>query len=138
MGWTTPKTDWKSTDRFNYSDYNRIKNNISYIQSKANERILIHSVSITDMGDDITSYSAFFYADEFNAFEDNVKKINESGIYKTSIKTHTFYPNAKFINYEELNELESAILTVKMSVDDSDKKQKLSIRLGNTNKSIKV
>lgn len=32
MAWVTPKTDWdRDTDRFNYTDYNRLKGNISYL-----------------------------------------------------------------------------------------------------------
>ena len=43
MAWITPKTDWYGEvvdgvyvgDRFNASDYNRIKNNLSYLRELA-------------------------------------------------------------------------------------------------------
>ena len=31
MEWQTPKTNWTANDRFNISDYNRIKNNLTII-----------------------------------------------------------------------------------------------------------
>ena len=34
MAWINPKTDWTKNDRFNYSDYNRIKNNLNYLHEK--------------------------------------------------------------------------------------------------------
>lgn len=37
VDWIKPKTNWVSTDRMNLEDYNRIKNNITYLKEKANE-----------------------------------------------------------------------------------------------------
>lgn len=34
MSWIEPKTDWTSQDTFNFSDYNRIKNNIAYLENE--------------------------------------------------------------------------------------------------------
>ena len=36
MAWTEPKTDWVNGDRFNVSDYTRIKGNIEYVQQLIN------------------------------------------------------------------------------------------------------
>ena len=33
--WQEPKTDWTVNDYFNYTDYNRIKNNIAYLREQA-------------------------------------------------------------------------------------------------------
>ena len=64
--WVEPKTDWKSTDRFNFSDYNRIKNNLIWLHAKSEE--LWKKFNIEDMGEDITSYATYWNVDMFNAF----------------------------------------------------------------------
>ena len=71
--WEEPKIDWKSTDRFNFSDYNRIKNNISYIYRKATE--LNKPFDIEDMGEDINDYASFWNVIYFNAWENNIEAL---------------------------------------------------------------
>lgn len=73
--WQTPKTDWMATDRFNIEDYNRIKNNLLYVWEQA--QLIWGGFEIADMGEDITSYSAYWDVDVFNAFESNIDTINE-------------------------------------------------------------
>lgn len=34
MSWTTPKTNWKSTDFINVADYNRWKNNVEFLKDQ--------------------------------------------------------------------------------------------------------
>ena len=75
--WEEPKIDWKSTDRFNFSDYNRIKNNISYIYRKATE--LNKPFDIEDMGEDLVVDSdedKAWQVEVFNAFENNLHTIS--------------------------------------------------------------
>ena len=56
MAWQTPKTDWHgavdangvySGDRFNAADFNRIKNNLTYLRGVANQA----NVTIMGLGD---------------------------------------------------------------------------------------
>ena len=116
MAWTTPKTDWDETDRFNITDYNRIKNNIQWLLDKA-EELLIIDIDYTDMGADVSGYTGFRSASQFNAFEDNIDTVNRTVLYKDYGDTKTFYANGQFIDYVELNRIESATLGIKATVD---------------------
>ena len=105
MAWTTPKTNWTASDYFNYSDFNRIKNNIVYLAAMPNP-----AVSITAMGNDRT-VSSFPYADDFNKFQRNLFTIGEA----VGIGYHNFpmfYINGPTPTYANLNQIESFILTL--------------------------
>ncbi len=52
------KTNWTINDRFNYVDYNRIKNNLTYLYELAQE--VYKQFSIVDMGADIEDYTGWF------------------------------------------------------------------------------
>lgn len=109
MAWIQPKTDWAITDRFNATDYNRIKNNLNYLHDYA-ER-LYDEFEIIDMGAD-KGYSDYPYAREINNMEGNLETINLH-VYKQNIgSTATFYSNGAFIQWSELNRLESGILSI--------------------------
>lgn len=108
MAWTIPKTYWKISDRFNIADYNRIKNNLAYLHEKAVE--LYTSFEVQDMGSDKTSYADFFYADEINTMENNLDTIASNTFGKDYGTKKTFADNGAFIDYNELNRIESASL----------------------------
>ena len=85
MTWEAPKTDWFGQmvdgvyvgDRFNATDFNRIKNNLSYLRElalKMYDEFTIHS-----LGEDRTPVD-FFYADEINKLEENLNTINSNTI----------------------------------------------------------
>ena len=139
MAWSTPKTNWIVTDRFNITDYNRIKNNIAWLHDKA-EKLLKHDIDYNDMGADVSGYTGYRTAKQFNDFEQNVDIVNEEVFPRDLGETKTFYPNGAFIDYNELNRLESATVTIREDVDGleagiSDKH--LAFTLGQYN-SIKV
>lgn len=113
--WITPKTDWVATDRFNISDYNRIKNNLQYIHDESEK--IYGEYSIVDMGSDLDSYGGYWSADNFNAFENNLHTINEHMLNASIGTKMTFYPNGAFIGYAELNRIESVTLTLKSTID---------------------
>lgn len=105
--WTTPKTNWKSTDYFNYWDFNRIKGNLAYLHEQV--CLLCKDITIDNMGTD-KGWTTLIYADDFNKFEKNLEKINLA-CYSFNIGTTLrFYPNGGFIKYDELNRIESASL----------------------------
>ena len=108
MAWQTPKTDWKSTDRFNISDYNRIKNNIGYLEEIGNE--VYKSFALSEMGEDKTSYAGFWTPSEFNLFETNLELIKQNFPASDIGVSKTFFENGPFIDYQELNRIESALL----------------------------
>lgn len=109
MAWITPKTNWVSSDYFNIGDYNRIKNNLVWLQGMVNQ--VYPSMSISAMGNDKT-YSDYIYADEFNLFETNLDAI-KSWIVSLGIGNGILYSeNAPTPDYNELNRIESAMLKI--------------------------
>ena len=129
MEWITPKTDWVSTDRFNITDYNRIKNNLEYLHEYA--ETLYFPFDISNMGANKDSYADYFYADEFNLFEDNLKAINQNIFTQDFGIAQRFYDNGPFIQYGELNRIESAILSIyELLGRQKAGLTKLSFRLG--------
>lgn len=113
--WITPKTDWNINSKFNIDDYNRIKNNLVYLKDRAND--LIIPFEIDDMGSDLTSYASFWDVRIFNLFETNLEKINQKTYNKNLGGTKTFYENGQFIKYDELNRMESSMITLKDTLD---------------------
>lgn len=100
----TPKTDWKSTDKFNKEDYNRIRTNIDHLQKVLLE--IERSYQSVILGDTINYYTTMFKVDDFNALENALDSLN---VLSLDIGTKmTFAPNKPFINFAELNRIESA------------------------------
>lgn len=120
--WHTPKTNWKATDRFNYVDYNRIKNNLTYLYELAQE--VYKQFSILDMGADIEDYTGWFTAAAFNAFESNLETINKNIFTQDYGVSQRFFDNGQFIKWDELNRIESATL----QMNDLLERQKATLR----------
>lgn len=104
--WITPKTDWKSTDRFNLSDYSRIKGNMEYIRARS-EGILT-PYNFEEMSQ-VTAYTAIWNVDDFNRFERNLSYLQKSVPSLDFGTSQTFYENGRFIGASELNRIESAL-----------------------------
>lgn len=120
--WKTPKVNWKPTDRFNYADYNRIKNNLKYLHERAT--LLIKPFSIEDMGEDIAENTTYWPVDVFNKFERNLETIDKN-TYNTDYGTkQTFYENGIFIKWDELNRIENATLSIYSMMD----RQEMALR----------
>lgn len=129
MSWQEPRV-WAADDRFNISDYNRIKGNLEYLHEKAEE--LYHTFQISNMGSDKADYSAYFYASEFNTFEQNIDTINQNIFSQDFGVRQTFYDNGSFIQWEELNRIEAAILSMYQLLERQETVlRRLSFRLGN-------
>ena len=129
MEWIQPKTNWAVGDRFNISDYNRIKGNLNFLHERAEE--FYPNFGIIDMGAD-KGYSDYPYAREINNFEKNLETINDNVFTQDLGVTATFYSNGAFIQWEELNRIESGMLSIYEMLN----RQKaglpvLSFRLGN-------
>ena len=120
--WHTPKTDWKSTDRFNFVDYNRIKNNLLWLKEKVSE--LYSPFEMEDMGKDITDYLSYWKVRYFNAWEINLDIINNHMFTKDYGVAQRFFENGPFIQWTELNRIESAILNMRDILD----RQEMGIR----------
>lgn len=133
MAWQTPKTDWYggvdaegnySGDRFNASDFNRIKNNLVVLTEMRREidpdfgelgSLLLEKIAPET---DRTESDYFFadeiqnmvqYALEFSGSVSDWKKRGLRTIYSDNEKTMTF---------EELNALENTILNAYENLRD--------------------
>ena len=127
--WMEPKTDWKITDRFNITDFNRIKNNISYLHEKAMETC--RYFEIDHMGEDIESYDGYWNVDYFNAFEQNVEIINKNTFSQNYGISQRFFENGPFIKWDELNRIEKACMSIKEILERQEKTiTRLDFRLG--------
>lgn len=115
MAWKTPKTDWYGEvvdgvyvgDRFNVTDFNRIKNNLSYLRELAVK--MYKEFSIASIGSDKTP-SDFFYAEEINKMEQNLNTINSNTLKRSYGTTPTYSDNGNTMTFAELNRLEEATL----------------------------
>lgn len=134
--WIESKTDWVIGDKINISDYNRIKNNISYLREKALE--LYINFPFEDMGNDKISYEDYPYADEFNALEDNLESLRQNTFLFDDSDPKQWYENQRTPNYEDFNRLERACLLFYQGFNNQKgNKHRLSFRLG-TFREIKV
>lgn len=118
MAWTAPKKNWYgkrlsngaySGDRFNYSDYNRIKNNITEVYNIAFP--IYPDLVITDMGND-KKVTDFLYAEDINAFESNIDAINKYTKINSVADMLVFNENGQLPDYNEFNRIESDIETL--------------------------
>lgn len=115
MAWVAPKTDWHGEvvdgiyvgDHFNATDFNRIKNNLAYLAELALE--IYESFSIHNLGSDRTPVD-YFYADEINKLEANLKTINSKTLKRSYGSPPTYVDNGNTMDFVELNRLEGAIL----------------------------
>ncbi len=108
--WQQPKTDWKSGDAFNVSDYNRIKGNMEELRGLALQIWL--DIPFEDMGPDKTYQDISFYADEINRIENNLESICQNTYPFPVGEKQIFEENKPFIGSAELNRLESASLLI--------------------------
>lgn len=127
--WQEPKTDWSANDYFNYTDYNRIKNNIAYLRDLA--LTLYIDFPFDDMGEDKASYSDFPYAEEINALEDNLEYMKDYTYEFFDDDSKTWYANNRTPTYEDFNRLENACLKLYTGFNRQEAmKHRLSFRLG--------
>ena len=103
--WQEPKTDWTVNDYFNYTDYNRIKNNIAYLREQAD----------------------FPYAEEFNAMEDNLESLKNNTYAFYDGEHKNWYANNRTPTFEDFNRLESACLKL---YDGFNRQEAIKRRLG--------
>jgi len=113
--WSTPKTNWHGEivngvyvgDRFNFADFNRIKNNLDYLRDLAIAMYEEFSIAFVSEDKGVADY---FYADEINQIEQNLITINANTLKGSYGTPPTYTDNGKTMNYTELNRMESAML----------------------------
>lgn len=127
--WSEPKTNWVQSDKFNFSDYNRIKNNIAYLKERAIE--IYSDFQFEDMGADKVSYADYPYADEFTKLESNLERIRVNTFRFDDSESKTWYENQRTPSYEDFNRIEMACLKFYKGLESvKANKGKLSLRLG--------
>ncbi|MDF2610036.1 MAG: hypothetical protein K0R92_1510 [Lachnospiraceae bacterium] len=105
--YSEPKITWTINDYFNVEDYNRIKNNLQWLKDYSLN--LYRNFIIEDMGLDET-YNGLPYADMINAIENNLETISSNTIPSAFTgQTMQYSENGAFIDYVELNRVESII-----------------------------
>lgn len=116
MRWETPKINWYGMtdadgnyvgDRFNEVDFNRIKNNLTYLRELSVN--LYEEFSIVSLGADRTPAN-YFYADEINQLEENLDTINTNTLQRSYGTPPVYVDNGNTMDFVELNRLERAIL----------------------------
>lgn len=107
--WITPKTDWTASTYFTYTDYNRIRNNLLYINDRLNQMFPEKAV-ILDLGNPKTGYADNYYPSEFNAFEYALVSFTRVGENVNVGEKKVYKPNSPFILYYDLNRIESCCL----------------------------
>lgn len=114
--WETPKTDWHYEldseglyvgDRFNATDFNRIKNNLEYLRELTIK--MYDDFTIYALGTDRTPMD-YFYADEINQLEENLNTVNQRSIKGAYGSAPSYTANGNIMDFAELNRLEGAIL----------------------------
>ena len=109
LEWITPKTDWAISTPFTYVDYNRIRNNLLYLNDKFNE-MYPNTARELDLGDAKTGYTNEYFPSEFNAFEEALISFERIG-QNANIGSRNYYKsNGDFISYNDLNRIESCCL----------------------------
>lgn len=139
--WTTPKTDWISTDRYNITDFNRQKNNLIYVAEGIRDALGLSEnyfqSAIDDMGDDISDYITVWSARRFNAMEFLLREIRV--VVGEGWSQHFYYAGSRFLSAEDCNRIESLTLHYKVDYYDGwiNGKTKLPFTLGG-DRSIRV
>lgn len=106
--WKNPKTDWKETDFMTATDYNRLVNNLLFLKD------YIAKVYPTSALDSMVSKNVLSgnYAEEFNAIENNIERINSQS-YNFPIGLKKQYTENDYLpTYDEINRIESALLQI--------------------------
>lgn len=114
--WITPKTDWAKTDQFTYQDYNRIRNNLLYLNEQINETYTNLSREL-DLGEEKTGYTNDYYPSEFEAFEDALESFKRIGINVNIGERINYKGNDSFIDFDSLNRIEKNCLNWKSNIN---------------------
>lgn len=130
------KTNWTALDRFNYSDYNRIRGNLYSLWQRSCQ--FFGYIEIVDMGSDINTYEGFWDVNYFNAWEANLETLDKHMLSVGYGQRQVFFENGPFIRWDELNRIEGAIFDMNDMLDRLEAGlDHLAFRLGN-HKEVKI
>lgn len=137
--WISPKTDWKiaydgqgnyTGDYFEPSDYNRIKNNLDYLKSLA-ENLYESVLDFQDMGDDVYYGSdQELTASMITRIQSNLEVLSYQTVKKDVGEAAKFYSNQAGYLVDELNRIEQMSLSLYILLcGQLQNKRRLSFRL---------
>lgn len=107
--WTTPKTNWQPAAYVGVTDVNRIKNNLEHLYNLAKD--YVGTFEFPNMGSNF-SIATDIKASDFNRFENALDKINNATYEEEIGQKKTYSGNGFTIDYNELNRIEIASLTL--------------------------
>lgn len=138
MAWTTPKTDWVSTDHYDYRTFNRIEGNLAVLDEQA--RRLFDLNDITERTARTYTYSEYTYPSFYNKIESWLYDLNRKTWNLETFRTKkTYLANQPIMDYAELNRVESTIAELKALNDiQLSILPTLAIRMGDYERKIKV
>ena len=112
MAWITAVTDWSSDDYYNYSDLNRVENNIDYVY---HELILLGYSPILSSINTTRTKSSIDYFDDINRIESNIKALADSSYDPLGWLTPEmdWVSAYKVFDYNDANRLESNLVNLK-------------------------
>lgn len=142
--WIPPKTDWKiaydeqgnyTGDYFEPHDFNRIKNNITFLYGLAEKVYNVHPV-YEDVGEDAYYGSPVeMFASRWGAIQNNLENINAATVERDIGTRKIFYSNTAGRLLEELIRIEQATLDIYDSLMAIERnKTRLAFRLGERRK----
>lgn len=130
MAWSEPKTDWQSDDFINAEDFNRIRNNIDYLRTESQKFYPVFPFS-TALAEEV-GYSTYSYTELWNSLESCLQDIVDNTTVMSVGSEKTFSVYNAYIDYNELNRLESACLIYyQMFIGQGNTIRRLAFTLGN-------
>lgn len=129
MAWITPKTDWNSESYINFTDYNRICNNLDEVRSEATKLGFNYSGYQTMTR--ASGYSFLHHADDFNKQIENYNLFDDGILPSFQPITDSFSANGYTITYVTLNAIESGVLALHTILSVAiENMPRLAFRLG--------
>lgn len=117
--WLTPKTDWASSDYYNYSALDRVENNTEYLKDYFITLGYIPSTTTFVTG---RTKESLVYYDDMNRIENNIKALKDCS-YTPLVWTNpvTNWISAyKVFGYTDANRLESNLVNLKTMMENID------------------
>jgi hypothetical protein len=133
MAWITPKVDWISDDYINFTDYNRICNNLDEVKNEA-EQLGFRQTEWQTM-EQASGYSFLPHADDFNKQIENYNLFDDGILPSFQPITDSFGVNGYTITYNTLNALENGLNVLHTTLEVALANiPRLAITLGGNNK----
>ena len=108
MTWINPKTNWNSETYVNATDFNRIEGNLTHIHGLFEQ--LFPSMAWSQYATQTTNDIA--YASKWVIVEGQLENLNKKSYELNIGNRKTFSDNGQYIDYNELNRIENACLTL--------------------------